>query len=401
MHAVADTNELVADGVITPEQAREIEARARDTMMALAINAVLSFGIIAATGGLIFYLADAVAVAIVGALALAAGLMVLARGGALYRMFGNAAALIGAGLLLGGSVVELAQNHPDIASMAMVIFGAAVAAAAALGLARLRLTAGFVTGAILVMGVAMHLGGLGLWAVENELSGWPVSMVYLYMALAIGAVGLWVDVRLLTALAIVPFAQMLDTGTLYFHAAYVFYSPEPTLSILQMAVLVLVAIWVKNRAPERIARHARLLSVMGLIVANLCALVGSLWGDVVGSHLWGPGFRPEEGQDWESFEAIRDAFEAQALVISDGVYSVIWAVALVGVIALAAHRANRGIFNTALTFAAIHAYTQLFESFGDEPLAYVVGGLAAIPLAWGMWRLNGWLAARGAVPPKV
>lgn len=52
------------------------------------------------------------------------------------------------------------------------------------------------------------------------------------------------------------------------------------------------------------------------------------------------------------------------------------------------------MFNTALTFAAIHAYTQLFESFGDEPLAYVIGGLAAIPLAWGLWRLKGWITAK-------
>jgi len=41
-----------------------------------------------------------------------------------------------------------------------------------------------------------------------------------------------------------------------------------------------------------------------------------------------------------------------------------------------------------MTFAGIHAYTQVFESFYDEPLAYVVGGLAAIPLAFGLWRLN-------------
>ena len=45
-------------------------------------------------------------------------------------------------------------------------------------------------------------------------------------------------------------------------------------------------------------------------------------------------------------------------------------------------------FQDALTFAGIHAYTQMFESFYDEPLAYVIGGLAAIPLAFGLWRLN-------------
>ena len=56
--------------------------------------------------------------------------------------------------------------------------------------------------------------------------------------------------------------------------------------------------------------------------------------------------------------------------------------------AWSAHTNRRGIFNASMTFGAIHAYTQVFETFYDEPLAYVVGGLAAIPLAWGLWRLN-------------
>ena len=55
---------------------------------------------------------------------------------------------------------------------------------------------------------------------------------------------------------------------------------------------------------------------------------------------------------------------------------------------LAAHKNQRGLFNTGVTFLAIHGYTQAFETFGDEPLAYVIGGFTAIPLAWGMWQLN-------------
>jgi hypothetical protein len=47
-----------------------------------------------------------------------------------------------------------------------------------------------------------------------------------------------------------------------------------------------------------------------------------------------------------------------------------------------------------MTFGGIHAYTQAFETFYDEPLAYVIGGLAAIPLAWGLWRLNDQFEAR-------
>ena len=74
--------------------------------------------------------------------------------------------------------------------------------------------------------------------------------------------------------------------------------------------------------------------------------------------------------------------------------SVLWAAALAALILWSAHKAQRGLFNASVTFAGIHAYTQLFESFYDEPLAYVIGGIAAIPLAWSMWRLDHWIVAR-------
>ena len=394
MHAIADTEKLVEDGVITADQAREIEVRARETMVAMAINSILCFGIVAATAGLIFWLANAVSVAVFGALALGGGLLVLAKGGGMYRMFGNAAALIGAGMLIGGGAFELIDKYEDSAGWVMLFAGVPVAVAAGLALWRGGLTAGFVTGAIFLMGMALHLAGCVLLMLQYGVSGLPVSMMYLYAALLIAGAGVLVDVRSVTALSVVPFAQMLDTGTSYFHAAYAFYSPEPTLSILQMAVLVLLCVWAKNVWPERWARHARVVSVLAFVVANLCALVGSLWGDVVGETIWGPERIRGGSQTWEEYEVLRDAFRDSAVQISRHVYSAVWAVLLAGVIAVAAMRANRGIFNAAITFAAIHAYTQLFESFGDQPLAYVIGGLAAIPLAWGMWRLNGWITAQ-------
>ena len=99
MHVVADTETLVADGAINEAQAEEIHARGRQAMMALGINTILSFGILAATLGLIFWLANAVAVAIFGLIMLVGGMAILFSGGEIYRMFGNAAALIGAAAL--------------------------------------------------------------------------------------------------------------------------------------------------------------------------------------------------------------------------------------------------------------------------------------------------------------
>lgn len=398
MPTVADTNALVADRVITREQADIIEKRAREIMVNLGINAVLCFGILAATAGLVLWLASAASVAIVGMVFLGGGLLVLANKSDLYRMFGNAGALIGAGMLIGGAWLELLNNYRDIAGWVALAGGIPVILLAGRSILHGGLTTRFVAGSILLMGLALHLVGLAEIISSKDLSGIPVMLSYLYAAIVIAIAGWAIDVRFVTALAIAPFAQVLDTSTNYFHAAYVFYSPESTLSILQMTLLIVACIWIAQRASEETARHLGILAIMAFIVANLCALVGSLWGDVVGSHLWGPGrWHYSSGGTWETYNEAVTAFRASALVISDGVYAIVWAIALTAAIFWAAHQSRRGLFNAAVTFAAIHAYTQLFESYYDEPLAYVIGGFAAIPLAWAMWRLNlRFLARSGA-----
>ena len=398
MHSLADTRKLVSDGVITESQARVIETRAREILVALSINTLLCAGIIAATFGTIFWLADATSVAIFGTLLLGAGLLILARAGAVVRMFGNASALIGAGMLIGGAAIELGNKYPDQAGWIMTVGGLIIAAIAARAMVWGGLTTRFVQGAILLMGLALHLGGVGVLAEDWAISGALRSVIYLYAALVIAGAGWLIDIRFVTALAIIPFAQMLETSTGYFHAAYVFYSPEPTLTILQMGTLVAGMLWLAARLPQRQARHAGTLAIMGFVVANLSALVGSLFGDVVGQSLWGPGHGYWNGaeNDYDAWQAADEAFRQTALIISENVYSVLWAVALAGIGVWAAHSGRRVLFNAALTFGGIHAYTQLFESFADEPLAYVIGGFAMIPLAWGVWRLNQWFSTRGA-----
>ncbi|MEJ8562880.1 hypothetical protein QTO30_17790 [Yoonia sp. GPGPB17] len=387
MYYVAQTDQLVADGVINTAQADEIQTRARAAMIALCVNSLLIAGIVAATLGLVFYLASALSVAVCGGLFLGGGLLILRYGAELYRMFGNASALIGAGMLISGTGFELADKVPDVAGVMMAIIGAVLAGLFywrfRTGFARLR----FAYGAVLVMAVALHLVGIYGAAYKFDLEGWPMPLTHFYVFAVIAALGLTLDLRIVTALAIVPFAQMLDTGTYYFTAAYVFYSPESTLSILQMSLLIAGCLWVVGRGGAAMARQAGILMIMAFVIANLCFLVGSIWGDVVGESLWGPAYGDFDG-DWDAYHAAHDTFRAQAFTIGEGGYSVTWALLLGGLIIWAAMSNRRGMFNTAMTFAGIHAYTQMFESFYDEPLAYVIGGLAAIPLAFGLWRLN-------------
>ncbi|WP_333711912.1 hypothetical protein [Yoonia sp.] len=389
MYYVADTGKLVADGVIDDHQAHEIQSRARAAMVALSVNTLLIGGIVAATLGLVFYLGTPLSVAICGGLFLGGGLAILRYADALYRMFGNASAVIGAGMLIAGGGIEIADRLRDIAGPWLLLLGLGISALFIWrflsGLTQLR----FAYGAALTMGIAMHMVGVYTTAQLFDLSGWPMPFINLYAAAVLVGLGALLDIRFITALAIVPFAQILDTGTFYFHAAYVFYSPESTLSILLMALLMLACFWAIRRGGDVLRKQAGILLIMAFIVANLCALVGSLWGDVVGSHIWGPqASRTAFDGDWDAYWDAIDAFEASAITISDNLYAILWAIVLAGLIIFAALRNQRGLFNAGMTFAGIHAYTQMFESFHDQPLAYVVGGLAAIPLAFGLWRLN-------------
>lgn len=400
MFAVADTTKLVADGVISDSQATEIESRARAALVSLGVNSVLCLGIIAASAGLVALLANAFAVALLGLVLLAIGFAVLSKGRLLYRMFGTAATLIGAGMLAGGGTIEMIGSYPHIAGWILAVAGAAVIALSGKYYASDRGGFRFVLGSILLVGLALHLIGIGFLletaALTTPLASALKALFLLYAAGGTLAAGIGINVRLVSALAILPFAQMLDSGTGYFHAAYVFYSPESTFSILQMALLIGGCLWAMARYPERISRHAQTLAVLAFVVANLCALVGSLWGDIPGNTYWRPSY--QEFQDmpevflnrWgsDNFMAVFAAYQDAAFEISENTYSVLWAVALALCLYWASHKNLRGLFNATLTFGAIHAYTQMFESFADEPLAYVIGGFAAIPLAWGMWRLN-------------
>ena len=130
MPHVVDTQRLIAENILTEAQGAEIVRRSRETMISLVVNVVLCIGIVAATLGLVFWLADALAVAVSGAVFVAAGAAVLARGGELYRMLGNAAALVGAGMLVAGGGIELVDRFRDIAGWLMLGLGAALAAGA-------------------------------------------------------------------------------------------------------------------------------------------------------------------------------------------------------------------------------------------------------------------------------
>lgn len=389
MYYVANTKGLVRDGVIDDVQASEIARRARSAMVALAVNTLMIGGAIAVTAGILMLQQGAEAAAgLMGFFLVLIAFLVLERGSPVYRIFGNAAAIIGIGLGMGAVVaVNLGAFGAGLGGVAMGVGAVCAAtglAATVLCSARLR----FAAGALLLMGAALHV--LGVYVGVSDGSGLfgmvPLWLVHVYFAgLAIGA-GWLLDLRFITALAIVPLAQVLETGTFYSDAMYAFYSPEPTLTVLLMGGVIVLCLLVARAGSDTVHRQTGILAVMAFIVMNLCFLVGSIWGDVVGQSIWGPARSAFD--DYQSYRDATEAFAASGFVISETVYTVVWALLLAGITFWAATTNRRGLFNTGMTFAAIHAYTQFFESFGDHAFAYIIAGVAAIPLAWVLWRFR-------------
>jgi MFS-type transporter involved in bile tolerance (Atg22 family) len=221
------------------------------------------------------------------------------------------------------------------------------------------------------------------------------------------ACGLALDVRFITALSIVPLAAALSSRVLYSHAAYTIAVYESTLTVLQLGLLAAACALLAPRLAERWARHVRIIGQLAFIWVNVAFWVGSLWGDVVGTYLWGPrledfmaadqtGKARDMGAAMEAFREAEAAFRESALVISVDVYSLVWAALILAVGAWAASTGRRPVFNTAVTFGAIHLYTQWFERLEATPGMVTLAGLIAIAAAYAIWRINLWLRDRAA-----
>lgn len=393
MRWLVDIDTAVSDGTLTIDAGRELKRRARDAMVGYAINLALFAGVLMVIGGAAAWLEDRRALAALGAALAAVGTLALVRGGPQVRLVADATAMIGATLAIVAFADLLFEGRAERAGV-----GAALGLpAVVLGwtMRRLAPTALSVLGGwILLLGAGVHVAGILL--TESELG---LEWLALHYAGAVAiACGVILDVRLVTAAAIVPLAASLSSRTFYAHATYGVAIYEVTLTILQMSLFAALALAASLRFRERIARHARTLGRLALIWVNMAFWIGSLWGDVVGFYLWGPRWDAVTVGDFQSkFDAWRaavDAFEAHALVIPADAFAALWALGILAVGAWGAFTARRAVLNIAVTFGAIHFYTQYFERLEATPEAVIAAGVIAILAAWALWAFNRRLARR-------
>lgn len=225
-----------------------------------------------------------------------------------------------------------------------------------------------VLGSVLAIIGTFGAGGAFAGLVAHPvLSFAAVAALFLLMGAAVQS-------RLLVALSPLAIASIIGGSTGYFTGCYMLVIREATLTILLFSALAIAGLWVSRRVPRTHENLCLIFSRMSVILVNLGFWIGSLWGDTPG-ELWRLGETA-----MADFDAAR-SIPAMAFVVA-------WAVALIAVGAWGVKEHRRFVVNSAVTFGAIHFYTQWFELLGFHPLYVLAGGVLTIAIATGLWKYN-------------
>ena len=243
-----------------------------------------------------------------------------------------------------------------------------------------------VIGAILfVIGIALILNKQTKWGLFAQIcitigalriiggvSSLTDGNFYLNIALAAGLAlaAFAASSGLLGALAVLQFSIALGAGTAYWHGGYFTWVEEPALTILVLAVLSVALTFAATQLPSAYERVALIMARTGVLIINLAFLVGSIFGD----HL----------AQWDA-------------TIEAWLFSVVWAVLLIGVGLWGVMSNRRWVVNAAAVFGAIHFYTQWFEYLGANPFSVLGGGILLI----GFGLALRWFNVKFNSPPAV
>jgi hypothetical protein len=225
--------------------------------------------------------------------------------------------------------------------------------------------------------ICVTIGALGIVGGVSFLLGDDTGVrFYVNIALAVGlAVAGFVALSgLLGVLAVLLFSAALGAGTAYWSGGYFTWVEEPTLTILVLAVLSIALTYVATRLPSAYERVALIMARTGVLMINLAFLIGSIFGDQLVS--WDYTIRAE-------------------------VFSVVWALLLIGVGLWGVMSNRRWVVNAAAVFGAIHFYTQWFEYLGPNPLSVLGGGILLIGFGFALRWFNTRFTKPAAAAPAA
>ncbi len=258
--------------------------------------------------------------------------------------------LVGFGVIaVSGATLALVPRPGTAIALGVLICGAGIA------LARTRYAHWKVLAGICVLVGALLFGGGAIIAGKGSVGS------FLLVAAALGAAGLFARSALLIVLAVLALSSCVGARTGYVHATYFLGIKEPALTIALFTIFSIGAYHLSRRLSPEYETLAIAASRTGVFLVNFGFWIGSLWGD-------------------------RDP--AGEVLISDWVFAVLWAVALVAAGVWAWQRDRRWLVNVVAVFGAIHLYTQWFERLGASPATVLLAGLFALGFAVWLRALN-------------
>jgi iron complex transport system permease protein len=222
----------------------------------------------------------------------------------------------------------------------------------------------------LVVGALMFCGGV--LALGDGALG---AMLIVTAALAVAAIV--ARSSLLMVAAVLALGACLGARAGYWHATYALAIYEPATTIVLFGALALATYYVSKRLPAEYERLALVAARTSVFMVNFGFWIGSLWGD---------SLRLVRSLIHNDPSMLTSA--AGPDIISPFMFSVGWAIALLGAAVWGMRANRRWVVNVAAVFGAIHLYTQWFDSLGPRPLAFIVGGLLMLAFAYGLWALN-------------
>jgi len=276
---------------------------------------------------------------------------------------------LGINILIGFGVIAIAAGAVALVPTPLTAVGLGLALfAAGCAIVLNRVQQWILLGQIcLVIGALMFGGGVIAYG-----AGSLASMLIVTGAFALAAIA--ARSSLLMALAVLAASACLGARTGYSDALYSLAIFEPTLTIVLFSALALIAYQASQRLPADYERLAITAARTSLLLINFGFWIGSLWGDPL--------------MLLHSMNAKDASLDMTKTVIPASVFSILWAVVLLGAGIWAVQVNRRWLVNLVALFAGIHFYTQWFERLGATPLSVLLGGVVMLASAFALWTFN-------------
>lgn len=283
------------------------------------------------------------------------------------------------------------QDTGSLAINILVGFGVVAVSGGAMALVPTPATA-------LVLGLAVFAIGLGFILQRNEQWSLLAQICLVVgalmtcgavLALGQGALGAMLMVTaalvaaaivarsgLLMAAAVLALGACLGARAGYWHATYALAIYEPAVTVVLFSALAFVTFQVSKRLAADYERLALVAARTSIFMVNFGFWIGSLWGD---------NLRLPRSLLHNDPAILHDTGPG---IIPPAVFSIGWAIALLGVGLWAMQANRRWVVNVAAVFGAIHFYTQWFDKLGPGPLSFLLGGLLMLGFAFALWAFN-------------